>query len=109
VLYAKDVRSYYRGEGMEIFGGFMVMMSILGLFLVVVWLIMPFVVLTIKGKQDRSLELLEAMEKQLATIDERITRLQPVQSSQVTTEVPPVDNDLATPDHENHSPVLPLA
>jgi len=43
---------------MEIFGGFMVMMSIIGLFLAVVWLIMPFVVFAIKGKQDRSLEIL---------------------------------------------------
>ncbi len=54
---------------MEIVGGFMVMMSIIGFFLAVVWLIMPFVVFAIKGKQDRTLEVLEAMEKRLTAIE----------------------------------------
>lgn len=60
---------------MEIVGGFMVMMSIITLFLAVVWLIMPFVVFAIKGKQDRTLEVLEAIEKRLAALE---ARLQPV-------------------------------
>ena len=59
---------------MEIFGGFMVMMSILGFFLVVVWLIMPFVVLTIKGKQDRTLDVLEGIEKRLAALEAGLQR-----------------------------------
>ena len=46
---------------MEIFGGFMVMMSILSLFMAVVWLVMPFVVFTIKGKLDRTLDVLGAV------------------------------------------------
>jgi hypothetical protein len=57
------------GDDMEVFGGFMVMMSIISLFLAVVWLIMPFVVFAIKGKQDRTLEVLEAIEKRLAVIE----------------------------------------
>ncbi|MBK5274737.1 MAG: hypothetical protein JJE30_06770 [Desulfuromonadales bacterium] len=61
---------------MEIFGGFMVMISILGLFLAVVWLIMPFVVIAMKGKQDRSLEVLEAMDKRLAAIEAQLRRQQ---------------------------------
>ena len=61
---------------MEIVGGFMVMMSIISLFLAVVWLIMPFVVFAIKGKQDRTLEVLEAIEKRLAALE---ARLQPVE------------------------------
>jgi hypothetical protein len=61
---------------MEIVGGFMVMMSIISLFLAVVWLIMPFVVFAIKGKQDRTLEVLEAIEKRLAALE---TRLQPAE------------------------------
>jgi hypothetical protein len=61
---------------MEIFGGFMVMMSIIGLFLAVIWLIMPFVVFAIKGKQDRSLELIEAMDARLAAIDKKLAQLQ---------------------------------
>ena len=62
---------------MEIVGGFMVMMSIIGFFLAVIWLIMPFVVLAIKGKQDRTLEVVEAIERRLAALE---TRLQPVDS-----------------------------
>jgi flagellar biogenesis protein FliO len=54
---------------MEVFGGFMVMMSIISLFLAVVWLIMPFVVFAIKGKQDRTLEVLEAIEKRLGVLE----------------------------------------
>ena len=54
---------------MEIFGGFMVMMSIISLFLAIVWLIMPFVVFAIKGKQDRTLDVLETIEKRLAVIE----------------------------------------
>ena len=60
---------------MEIVGGFMVMMSIIGLFLAVIWLIMPFVVFAVKGKQDRTLEVLESIEKRLAALE---ARLQPV-------------------------------
>lgn len=54
---------------MEIVGGFMVMMSIIGFFLAAVWLVMPFVVFAIKGRQDRTLEVLEAMEKRLTAIE----------------------------------------
>ncbi|MDD2899397.1 MAG: hypothetical protein PHI31_11865 [Desulfuromonadaceae bacterium] len=64
---------------MEIFGGFMVMMSIMGFFLAVVWLIMPFVVFAVKGKQDRTLDVLEAIEKRLAVIE---AHMSPVISTQ---------------------------
>jgi uncharacterized membrane protein len=60
---------------MEIFSGFMVMISFISLFLAVVWLIMPFVVFAIKGKQERTLEILEVMEKRLAEIEARISVL----------------------------------
>jgi hypothetical protein len=59
---------------MEIFGGFMVMMSIIGLFLAVIWLIMPFVVFAIKGKQDKTLEVLEGIEKRLAALETNLQR-----------------------------------
>ena len=62
---------------MEIVGGFMVMMSIISLFLAVVWLIMPFVVFAIKGKQDRTLEVLEAIEKRLAALEARFQPVEP--------------------------------
>jgi hypothetical protein len=63
---------------MEIFGGFMVMMSIISLFLAVVWLIMPFVVFAIKGKQDRTLEVLEGIDKRLAVIEAGLLAKEPV-------------------------------
>ena len=93
---------------MEIFGGFMVMMSIIGLFLAVVWLIMPFVVFAIKGKQDRALELLETMEKRLAAIDAKIAQLQPEAAPQISPATPSTDVDLPASD-ELQPPVLPLA
>jgi len=64
---------------MEIFGGFMVMMSIIGLFLAVIWLIMPFVVFAIKGKQDRTLDVLEGIERRLAALESRLAPIEPDQ------------------------------
>lgn len=60
---------------MEIFGGFMVMMSILGFFLAIIWLIMPFVVFTIKGKLDRTLDVLDGIDKRLKAIESRLANL----------------------------------
>lgn len=54
---------------MEIFGGFMMMMSILGFFLVVIWFLVPFLILNIKGKVDRTLAVVEEMEKRIAAIE----------------------------------------
>jgi hypothetical protein len=57
---------------MEIFGGFMVMLSILGFFLTVLWFILPFVIFAMKGKQDRAFELLEQVERRLSVIETRL-------------------------------------
>ncbi len=62
---------------MEVFGGFMVMMSIISLFLAVVWLVMPFVVFAIKGKQDRTLEVLETIEVRLASLEAALKLREP--------------------------------
>lgn len=67
---------------MEIFGGFMVMMSIISLFLAVVWLIMPFVVFAIKGKQDRTLEVLESIEGRLAVLEAALQQAKPVEQKE---------------------------
>lgn len=88
---------------MEIFGGFMVMMSIIGLFLAVIWLIMPFVVFAIKGRQDRSMELLETIEQRLAIIDQKLTRLQSVPASQAP------NDDQPTTDRNMQPPAVPEA
>ena len=61
---------------MEIFGGFMVMMSILSFFMAVVWLVMPFVVFTIKGKLDKTLDVLGNIEKRLADMEAKLESLQ---------------------------------
>lgn len=60
---------------MEIFGGFAVMVGILGFFLAVVWLIMPFVVFTIKGNLDKALETLTGIEKRLSDMEAGISEL----------------------------------
>jgi len=57
---------------MEIFGGFMVMLSILGFFLTVLWFILPFVIFAMKGKLDRAVELLEQIERRLSVIETRL-------------------------------------
>jgi hypothetical protein len=93
---------------MEIFGGFMMMVSILGLFLAVVWLIMPFVVIAMKGKQDRSLEVLESMDKRLAAIEEQLRQ----QAGRVPQEPPatlPPEEPVQSPVQDADSAVLPLA
>jgi hypothetical protein len=83
---------------MEIFGGFMVMMSIIGLFLAVVWLIMPFVVFAIKNKQDRSLEVLELIDKRLAVMEQQFRGLQ---SHAMTLETTAADSEeISTAAHE---------
>ena len=78
---------------MEIFGGFMVMISIIGMFWAVVWLIMPFVLFAVKGRQDRLLESLDGVEKRLHAIELQLAALEsgmnhndarPLRSSQDT-------------------------
>lgn len=89
---------------MEIFGGFMVMMSIISLFLAVVWLIMPFVVFAVKGKQDRAVELLEGIDKRLAALE---ARLQPVVPATGITEPPPEKHESdASAMHETAAAVI---
>lgn len=91
---------------MEIVGGFMVMMSIIGLFLAVVWLIMPFVVFAIKGKQDRTLEVLEAIEKRLAILEARLQPVEPVkeQAGSIGNNDSPVES---SPEHPIENAVTP--
>lgn len=57
---------------MEIFGGFMMMMSIIGFFLVVIWFILPFVIFNIKGRVDRSIDMLEELDRRLQRIESEL-------------------------------------
>lgn len=61
---------------MEIVGGLMVMMAILGLFVVAVWLVLPFAVFAVKAKMERVLELLETVDQRLGRVEERLSRLE---------------------------------
>jgi len=54
---------------MEVFGGFMMMVSIIGFFLTVIWFILPFVIFNIKGRVDRTFFIVEAMEKRMAALE----------------------------------------
>ena len=67
---------------MEIFGGFMVMMSILSFFMAIVWLVMPFVVFAIKGKLDKTLDVLGEIEKRLALMEAKLESLQSQQGAE---------------------------
>lgn len=57
---------------MEVFSGFMVVVSIFLFLLTVVWLIMPFVMIAVKVKVDRSYLLLEEIERRLAEMERRV-------------------------------------
>jgi hypothetical protein len=94
---------------MEIFGGFMVMMSIIGLFLAVVWLIMPFVVFAIKGRQERSLEILEGIDRRLAAMEHQLKALHPLQAAHESMAVDTTETATPIPDHPLREEVLPLA
>ncbi|WP_243372522.1 hypothetical protein [Geotalea sp. SG265] len=65
---------------MEVFGGFMMMASILGFFLTVIWFILPFVIFSIKGKVDRMVMLAEEGERRLTAIEARLARLEAVET-----------------------------
>lgn len=84
-------------SNMEIFGGFMVMMSIIGFFLAVVWLVMPFVVLNVKGKIDRAVDQLTEIDRRLNAIEAGLARMETAAASQT-----------AAPDSEEPADTLPL-
>jgi hypothetical protein len=93
---------------MEIVGGFMVMMSIIGFFLAVVWLVMPFVVFAIKGKQDRTLEVLEAIEKRLAALETSFQPGLPERSRAASTS--DIENSISSEhDADNSNSEAPLS
>jgi uncharacterized membrane protein len=53
----------------DIFGGFMVILFILGFFLVALWFILPFVIFAMKGKLDSAHQLLENIDQRLAEME----------------------------------------
>lgn len=85
---------------MEIFGGFMVMLSILGFFLTVIWFILPFVILSVKGRVDRILLLAEETDKRLKAIEERLDRECPAHAGvAASVPTPPESSDPVSSPH----------
>ena len=56
----------------DIFGGFMVMLFILGFFLVAIWFILPFVIFAMKGRVESAHQLLENIDKRLNAIEKEL-------------------------------------
>jgi hypothetical protein len=59
-------------SGLQVFGGFLSLFGMLFFFLAVIWFIMPFVVLGIKGRLDRALDLLESLDRRLAALERHV-------------------------------------
>ncbi len=57
---------------MEIFGGLTVMLSILLLFLFLSWLVLPYVIFSMKGQVDKILGILEDMDGRLKSLEDRL-------------------------------------
>lgn len=57
---------------MELFGGLMVILWMTGFFLTVIWFVLPFVIFSIKGRVEESLNRLELIEKRLASIEKQL-------------------------------------
>jgi hypothetical protein len=65
----------------------------------VIWFVLPFVIFSMKGKVDRSLEVLESMERRLTALETRLT-FPPVSPPSAVTphtlpsgSTPPVDGE----------------
>ncbi len=59
---------------MEIFSGLMVILAILLFFLFVMWLILPYVIFSMKGQVDRILSLLEKMDTRLTALEDSMKK-----------------------------------
>lgn len=83
---------------MEMFGGFMMLVSILFFFLAVIWFILPFIIFAIKGKVDRSVDQLEEIERRLASLEVQLARLspQPAGKADATPDIPPTGSGEST-------------
>jgi predicted PurR-regulated permease PerM len=58
---------------MELFGGFMVMLWMVGFFLTVIWFILPFVIFSIKNRVEEIAQVINTVEKRLANIENEVS------------------------------------
>lgn len=61
---------------MEIFGGFIMLLWMVGFFLTIIWFILPFVIFGIKARTDETLAKLKDMDTRLASIEKELSSLQ---------------------------------
>lgn len=61
---------------MEYLGGFIIMLFILCFFMLLIWLIMPFIAYRINRRQERVITALDGIEKRLAAVEERLSSLE---------------------------------
>lgn len=59
---------------MEVFGGLTVIVAILIFFLFLSWLILPYVIFSMKGQVERILGILQDMDKRLKSLEERLKK-----------------------------------
>lgn len=64
---------------MELLGGFMVLLWMVGFFLTVIWFILPFVIFSIKGRTEEILQRIDALDGRLQRIEASIKAGYPTQ------------------------------
>ncbi len=57
---------------MELFGGLMVLMWMIGFFLTVIWFVLPFVIFSIKARIEETLYKVELLDNRLASIERHL-------------------------------------
>lgn len=57
---------------MELFGGLMVILWMIGFFLTVIWFILPFVIFSIKGRVEESISMLQSIENRISSLEKRL-------------------------------------
>ncbi len=88
---------------MEIFGGLATMFGMASFFLAAIWFITPFVIFAIKGKVDRSHQLLEQLEQRIAAIEQRLPPASDNCAAQHPVSPAPAAPDLQPPGHSADS------
>jgi len=56
----------------ELFGGLIVILWMIGFFLTVIWFILPFVIFSIKGRVEETLSCIESIERRLSFIEKQL-------------------------------------
>jgi hypothetical protein len=57
---------------MELFGGVMVLLWMLGFFLTVIWFILPFVIFSIKARVEETMQKIELLDARLVSIEAKL-------------------------------------